>query len=86
MNLRALAGAADPADRDWLDDRIAADRGGNYARALALMRAVNGERDRDQVTWWATLSSELPMPAAFADRFLDLMSRAGWTRGGTPWP
>jgi hypothetical protein len=82
VNLRALAGAADPADRDWLDDRIAADRGGNYARALALMRGVNGQRDRDQVTWWATLSSELPMPAGFAGRFLDLMSRAGWVRGG----
>ena len=82
VNLRALAGAADPPDRDWLDDRIAADRGGNYARALALMRGVNGDRDRDQVTWWATLSSELPMPAAFAGRFLDLMSRAGWTREG----
>jgi hypothetical protein len=82
VNLRALAGAACPSDRDWLDERIAADRGGNYARALALMRAVNGERDRDQVTWWAALSSELPMPAAFADRFLGLMSRAGWTRAG----
>ncbi|HEY2576899.1 MAG TPA: DUF4910 domain-containing protein [Streptosporangiaceae bacterium] len=84
VNLRSLAGAADPSDRDWLDGRIAADRGGNYARALALMRAVNGKRDRDQVTWWATLSSELPMPVEFASRFLDLMSRAGWTGGGTP--
>jgi hypothetical protein len=82
VNLRALAGAAVPSDRDWLDERIAADRGGNYARALALMRGVNGERDRDQVTWWATLSSELPIPAAFAGRFLDLMDRTGWIRAG----
>ena len=49
------------------------------------MRAVNGDRDRDEVAWWATLSSELPIPVTFADRFLDLMSTAGWatSRGGT---
>lgn len=82
-NLRALAEAACPADRDWLAGRLAADRGGNYARALALMRGVNGDRSRDEVTWWATLSSELPMPVTFADRFLDLLSRTGWTRAGT---
>jgi hypothetical protein len=85
VNLRALAEAACPADRDWLEHQLAADRGGNYARAVALMRAVNGDRDRDEVTWWAALSSELPIPATFADRFLDLMSLAGWTtsRGDT---
>lgn len=78
VNLRALAEAACPADRDWLEDRLAADRGGNYARAVALMRGVNDDRDRDEVTWWAALSSELPIPVTFAGRFLDLMSTAGW--------
>jgi hypothetical protein len=83
VNLRALAEAAGPADRDWLERRLGADRGGNYARAVALMRAVDGDRDRDEVTWWAALSSELPMPVTFAGRFIDLMSRAGWaTHGG----
>jgi hypothetical protein len=68
-----------------MEHQLAADRGGNYARAVALMRAVNGDRDRDEVAWWATLSSELPIPVTFADRFLDLMSTAGWatSRGGT---
>jgi hypothetical protein len=81
-NLRALAEAARPPDRDWLTDQLAADRGGNYARAVALMHAVNGERDRQEVTWWAALSSELPMRGAFADRFLDLLAAAGWTSCG----
>ncbi len=87
VNLRALAQAASltcPADRDWLDGRLAADRGGNYARAVALMRAVNGERDRDALTWRAALSSELTMPATFASTFLDLLDRAGWTRESAP--
>jgi hypothetical protein len=79
-NLRALAGDARPADRDWLNERLAADRGGNYARALALMRGVNGERSRAELAWWAALSSELPIPLSFAETFLDLMSRAGWMR------
>jgi hypothetical protein len=81
-NLRALAEAASQADRAWLEHRLAEDRGGNYARAVALMRAVNGERDREEAIWWAALSSELPMPVAFADRFLDLMSLADWTTPG----
>ena len=82
VNLRALAEAACPADRDWLEDRLAVDRGGNYARAVALMRAVNGDRDRDEVAWWAALSSELPIPVSFAGRFLDLLSTAGWATSG----
>lgn len=77
-NLRALAEAAAPADRRWLDEQLAADRGGNYARAIALMRSLNGERDRQQACWWAALSSELPIPWPFARRFLDLLCRAGW--------
>lgn len=79
-NLRALAEDACPADREWLNAKFAADRAGNYARALALMRGVNGERNRDEVAWWAALSSELPMPLGFAETFIDLLSRAGWTR------
>ena len=82
VNLRALVQASRPPDRDWLERRLAEDRGGNYARASAVMRAVNGDRDRDEVIWWAALSSELPMPVAFADRFLALMSGAGWTNTG----
>src|SRR6185437_12400592 len=79
-NLRALAGDAGPADQEWLNERLAEDRGGNYARALALMRGVNGKRDRTELSWWAALSSELPITLSFADTFGDLMSRAGWAR------
>ncbi|HXS66667.1 MAG TPA: M28 family peptidase [Streptosporangiaceae bacterium] len=82
-NLRALAGDACPADREWLNERLAQDRGGNYARALALMRAVNGKRDRAELSWWAALSSELPITLSFADPFCDLMDRAGWARTGS---
>ncbi|HET7015539.1 MAG TPA: M28 family peptidase [Streptosporangiaceae bacterium] len=79
-NLRALAGDACPADREWLNERLAEDRGGNYARALAMMRGVNGKRDRTELSWWAALSSELPITLSFAGTFADLMGRAGWTR------
>lgn len=79
-NLRALAENAWPADQDWLNGKLAADRGGNYARALALMRGVNGERSRGELAWWAALSSELPMPLSFAETFVDLLGRAGWVR------
>jgi Peptidase family M28 len=77
-NLRALAAAASPADRNWLDQQLAADRGGNYARALALMRSTNGARDRHEASWWAAVSSELAIPAPFAARFFDLLCQAGW--------
>ena len=83
-NLRALAGEVSPADRRWLDDRLAADRGGNYTRAQAMMRGVNGERDRSDLFWWAALSSELPIPLSFAEGFLDLMFQAGWARMSSP--
>jgi len=46
------------------------------------MRAVNGGRDRHEVTWWAALSSELPMTGGFARRFLGVLGAAGWTSGG----
>jgi len=83
-NLRALAEAAPADDRAWLDAWLARDRGGSYARALALMHSLNGERDRQGMAWWAALSSELPIQADFADRFLDLLCRAGWA--GVPAP
>ncbi|MGH3632263.1 MAG: M28 family peptidase, partial [Sciscionella sp.] len=83
VNLRALAAAARPEDRGWLADQLAADRGGNYARSTALMRAVNGRRDWYEATWWAALSSELPITREFASRFLGLLGGTGWTsRGG----
>jgi hypothetical protein len=77
-NLRALAAAATPADRDWLEDELARARGGSYARALALLHSLDGRRDRREAAWWAALSSELPVPVAFAERFFDLLCRAGW--------
>ncbi|HET9896264.1 MAG TPA: M28 family peptidase [Streptosporangiaceae bacterium] len=80
VNLRALTGAAPPAGREWLNDRYGADRGGTYARATALMRGVDGRRDRDEVAWWAALSSELPMPVSFAESFIDILCQAGWAR------
>lgn len=85
-NLRAVSEAADPSDRDWLSTQLAQDRGGNYARALAMMRGVDGARDRAGVAWWAALSSELPIPVSFAESFADLLCRAGFVRepGGQP--
>lgn len=79
-NLRALAEDASPADREWLNAKLSADRGGNYARALALMRGINGERNRGELAWWAALSSELAMPLSFAETFIDLLIRAAWAR------
>jgi hypothetical protein len=79
-NVRGLMQDACPADREWLNERLAADRGGNYTRALALMNGVNGERSRGELAWWAALSSELPLSLSFAETFLDLLSRAGWAR------
>ncbi|HVB43687.1 MAG TPA: DUF4910 domain-containing protein [Streptosporangiaceae bacterium] len=79
-NLRALAEAATPQDRHWLDDKLSQDRGGNYTRAVALLHGVDGERSERDVAWWAALSSELPMPIAFAEGFLGMLGRAGWVR------
>jgi hypothetical protein len=81
-NLRGLAEDACADDKRWLDEALAVDRGGNYARALALMRGVNGERDQAEVAWWAALSSELAIPVAFAERFAAMLGRAGWTGQG----
>jgi hypothetical protein len=80
FNLRALAAAS--VDREWLDARIAEDRGGNYARMHALARGLDGRRNRSDVAWWAALSSELPMPESFASAFLDILVAAGWATAG----
>jgi hypothetical protein len=76
FNLRALAGSVQ--DRAWLDARIGEDRGGNYARMHALVRGLDGRRNRSEVAWWAALSSELPMSESFVAAFLDILVAAGW--------
>jgi len=83
MNLRHLAECADPDDRRWLDEVTAHDRGGSYARLLALSRGIDGRRDRTAVAWWAALTSELAVPVPMARRFLGTLCRAGWARHDT---
>lgn len=80
FNLRAVAAAS--VDRDWLDARIAEDRGGNYARMHALARGLDGRRNWAEVAWWAALASELPMAESFASAFLDILVAAGWATTG----
>ncbi|MFV2010761.1 MULTISPECIES: DUF4910 domain-containing protein [unclassified Micromonospora] len=76
VNPRALAATA--ADRAWLAERLAEDRGGSHARVLTLLRAVDGRRGRRSAAWWAALAGELPISVAFADRVFDMLHRAGW--------
>lgn len=78
FNLRALAEDSSAPDRAWLDARIVEDRGGAYARMSALARGIDGRRSRHAVAWWAALASELTVPVAFAERFLDVLCAAGW--------
>ena len=78
FNLRALAEDCSRSDREWLDASIATDRGGAYARMSALARGIDGRRSRDAVGWWAALATELTIPVAFAERFLDVLCAAGW--------
>lgn len=78
FNLRALAEDCAEADRAWLDQRVAEDRGGAYARISALARGIDGRRSRYSVGWWAALATELTIPVAFAERFLDVLCAAGW--------
>jgi hypothetical protein len=82
VNLRALTEAATPDDQTWLAARLAEDRGGGYARMLALCRALDGRRDTRAAAWWAALAAELPIPADFAERFFAVLARAGWTHPG----
>ena len=78
FNLRALTAAAAPADRDWLARWLGPDRGGGYARMVAVARALDGARDGPAVLERAALCSELPLPAADGDRLLALLRQAGW--------
>jgi hypothetical protein len=77
-NLRALAGDATPDDRAYLDEHLAADRGGNLARIVALLDAVRPGRTRSAAAWRAAVTAELAVPVEFADRIFDLLVRAGW--------
>jgi hypothetical protein len=77
-NLRALAGDATADDRAYLNRHLAADRGGNLARVLALMDAVRPGRTRPAAAWRAALTAELAIPVEFADRIFSLLVRAGW--------
>ena len=77
-NLRALAGDATPEDRAYLDQHLAADRGGNLARIVALLDAVRPGRTRSAAAWRAAVTAELAIPVEFADRIFDLLVRAGW--------
>jgi hypothetical protein len=80
LNLRHLGEVVGADDRRWLDGQAAADRGGSYARLLALARGVDGTRDAGQVAWWAARASELTIPASVARRFIGMLCEAGWVR------
>ncbi len=86
MNLRHLAECAEPDDRSWLDEVTAHDRGGGYARLVAITRGLDGRRDGGAVAWWAALTSELAVPVPMARRFLLLLRRAGWVGPAPPPP
>lgn len=77
MNLGQLTERADPDDRRWLAEITAYDRGGSFARLLALARGIDGHRDRRAVAWWAALTSGLAIPVPMANQFLATLSRAG---------
>jgi len=61
-----------------LAELMAEDRGGNYARIVALARALDGRRDREAVRVHAELTAELSIPHRTADTVLDVLARAGW--------
>jgi hypothetical protein len=83
MNLRHVAERADPADRRWLSDLTTHDRGGSYARLLALARGIDGRRDGRAVAWWAAMASGLAIPVADARRFLGILCRTGLAQPST---
>ncbi|MFC6086185.1 DUF4910 domain-containing protein [Sphaerisporangium aureirubrum] len=87
FNVRGFAEAAGEAGRRWVDARLAADRSRGYALMLALAHAVDGVRDRAGVARHAELASGIPVDAAFAEEFLDLLVAAGWAgESATPDP
>lgn len=68
VNLRALGGPID----------LGGTRGGDYARVVAVARALDGRRSRAEILQWAQRTSELPIDADTADTVLGVMTRAGW--------
>ncbi len=80
FNLRALLSAVPADDREWLQREGMADRGGFYARAMALAQAIDGTSDTATIRRNAAADSELPIDPEFADRYLTAMIGAGWAR------
>jgi hypothetical protein len=78
FNLRALTERAGAAERSWLAAELGRDRGGGYARMVAVARALDGRRDRPAVLAWAAAASELPIPPALGERLLAVLGSAGW--------
>jgi hypothetical protein len=68
VNVRALGGPPD----------LGGPRGADYARTVAVARALDGRRDLAAVREWAELTSELPVTDAMVATVLDVMVRAGW--------
>ncbi|MFC1442617.1 DUF4910 domain-containing protein [Streptacidiphilus sp. N1-10] len=84
FNLRALIGAATEQDRSWFLDESLRDRGGFYARAMALAQSIDGRADAAEVVRTAELDSGLVLGRAFGPRFLAAMVRSGWAVEATP--
>ncbi|MDI5962330.1 DUF4910 domain-containing protein [Streptantibioticus silvisoli] len=80
FNLRAFMAAVPADDRDWLQREAAADRGGFYARAMALAQGIDAACDAATVRRNAAADSELDIDPAFARRYLTAMVRGGWAR------
>ncbi|MFD0330764.1 DUF4910 domain-containing protein [Streptacidiphilus monticola] len=83
FNLRALLGEVTATDREWLLRHSLTDRGGFYARAMALAQSIDGRADAEGVRLAAELDSGLAIDAEFGQRFLAAMLRAGWSSEGT---
>lgn len=80
FNLRALMAAVPAEDREWIQGEAAADRGGFYARAMALAQGIDGASDAATIHRNAVADSGLDIDPAFAGRYLTAMVRAGWAR------
>lgn len=80
FNLRGLLGVARPADRVWIEDALAHDRGRNYATMLALAQSLSDGVERRAAMRSAALEADLPIEVTFGERFLDILLRAGWAR------
>ena len=67
-----------PAERRADLAALLTDRGGSYARLVALALAIDDHTDRETVIRRAELAARLPIPAGTAATFLDLLADAGW--------